>query len=672
MEKFALTDDTRFIFQDGNVFLLDLFGFPNERALSRKSADLFSIWIENHLTTDKQIKLLRHEFSETTAFLEWQDDQGTFRITSEWQLLTDEQIIIRKDVLINESQKDLILRRILARFYFTIKKFNLCIQKSQWCNENQTYFLDPPISGLLLTNQFGRTNQGYAPFFQIVDNEIEKSLSFHLAPCGNWIIKILPQTDGPTQHLLIEMGHSDDRMAMLVKKGQKFFCPPIIVQKVERTSSHLHQFINSYFKPRPVRQYAPIVYNTWFDRFSDLDLERARKQLIAAKSIGAEVFVVDAGWYGSAHDGSLRWYEQVGNWCESTDTAFRGKMALFAQEVQECGLQFGLWLEPERFGPTVPIVKQHPDWFIPSGRFYYPDFTQKVVYDHVFSEIAKLIKTYNIFWLKWDFNFELNDDPFRSELYHYYENFYKLLADLRSHFPHVWLEGCASGGGRLDIRQLALFDSYFLSDNVNALQALRIHQQSLLRAPTGKLGRWVVVRELPTSIPSHDPSQSVSTYVTPAKTGATWEHFENVDLDFALRSAMIGALGFSGDLCSLSASSRENIINHIAAYKKWRKLIYLANTYTLTRTDNTSWIVFFLTHKNEEGGLLFAYRLSDSSASIHIFIPNLEPSAIYCLKDFDNADKYSQTYSGYELMTKGVWVFNDKIYSCSIVEVLKK
>ena len=54
-----------------------------------------------------------------------------------------------------------------------------------------------------------------------------------------------------------------------------------------------------------------MVYNTWFDQFEVLGVPRLRRQLQAAKRLGSEVFVVDAGWYGPEADD---WWSQAGDW----------------------------------------------------------------------------------------------------------------------------------------------------------------------------------------------------------------------------------------------------------------------------------------------------------------------------------------------------------------------
>ena len=160
-------------------------------------------------------------------------------------------------------------------------------------------------------------------------------------------------------------------------------------------------------------------------------------------------------------------------WREKQKSAFKGRMADFTDEVRAAGLGFGLWMEPERNSRLVPLAKEHPDWLLPGANgYYYPDLSQMKVYNHILSEISRLVETYELAWIKIDFNFELSIDPYRMEFANYYTKWYKLLDELRSKFPQVFFEGCASGGMRLDINTLSHFDGHFLSDNVNPFYVL--------------------------------------------------------------------------------------------------------------------------------------------------------------------------------------------------------
>ncbi len=238
----------------------------------------------------------------------------------------------------------------------------------------------------------------------------------------------------------------------------------------ETGSASLHLYLLEKYIPN--QKIAPVVYNTWFDRFEDLNIDHLHAQLVAAKEIGCEVFTVDAGWYGV---GKGNWHSLVGDWREKPNGAFFGQMASFADRVRSVGLGFGLWVEPERNHAEASIVKAHPDWFLPGlGGFFYSDLSQPAAYNYILAELSRLIETYQLAWMKVDFNFELGDTA--DEFSMYFERWYQLLDELRQKYPNTFFEGCASGGMRLDLNTLTHFDGHFLSDAVNPVDVLRISQ----------------------------------------------------------------------------------------------------------------------------------------------------------------------------------------------------
>ena len=126
-----------------------------------------------------------------------------------------------------------------------------------------------------------------------------------------------------------------------------------------------------------------------------------RQQLAAAKEIGCDIFVIDAGWFGPQGPG---WWNQAGDWREKTDAAFYGAMHGFAEEVRAAGLGFGLWMEPERFAAGVPVRQAHPEWFLPAqGDLARIDLENPEAYRYLRSEIGRLVETYRLAWMKIDF-----------------------------------------------------------------------------------------------------------------------------------------------------------------------------------------------------------------------------------------------------------------------------
>lgn len=64
----------------------------------------------------------------------------------------------------------------------------------------------------------------------------------------------------------------------------------------------------------------------------------------------------------------------------------------------------------------------------------------------------------------------------QSHLYiDYHRGFEKICKRIRSKYPKLTIQACASGGGRVNYGYLPYFDEFWVSDNTDALQ--RIYMQ---------------------------------------------------------------------------------------------------------------------------------------------------------------------------------------------------
>ena len=79
-----------------------------------------------------------------------------------------------------------------------------------------------------------------------------------------------------------------------------------------------------------------------------------------AAEVGAEDFVVDAGWYAELGE---TWWESVGAWQPSVSRFLAG-LSEVIQDIRAKGMIAGLWLEIEVMGINCPLARQLPDsWF---------------------------------------------------------------------------------------------------------------------------------------------------------------------------------------------------------------------------------------------------------------------------------------------------------------------
>jgi len=664
------TGDTVFLYDDQHIWLERLFGMTcgnsGDDSGPRRTQGLAILAADLGRFEGDRLPLAAIEPGQDQLSITWQAAGATLRLFSTWTLDPSSGVISRRDRLMNTGQEPIRLRRCQARFAFSPARYQVYCQESRWCAENQGFWLPLQTGAIQLGNEWGRTTRAGTPFICLREIDGERGVAFHLLPRGNYTIRARLLGGFHTLPLaLLELGQADEDLNLRLAPGEILELPELLIQGLPGgdptlAAPRLHDFaLRRFFAS--ARQEPPVVYNTWFYMFDYLELSLLRQQLAAAKEIGCEVFVIDAGWFAPGAPG---WGGSVGDWREKTEAAFHGKMAEFAAEVRNAGLGFGLWMEPERFGPKAPIRQEHPNWFIADEHnLARIDLENPQAYAYLRGEIFRLLETYQLAWMKIDFNFELGYDGSGAELLRYYQHWYRLVEEVRQRFPQVFIEGCSSGGMRLELHSLSHFDGHFLSDTVNPVDVLRILQGALLRLPPGRLTHWAVLRSAGDQIPVYsDPmsAQWPQTLITPR--GAGWQPSETVDIEFALLAELQGIFGLSGDLAGLPQTAREQVQWAVSFYKHWRKLISGSIAHLLTPLrpleDRQGWIGLQLQNPQDTNSLLYAYRLVDARFRLRFQPRALDPQATYrvqqeCAAQRDQPPIY---LTGRQLMSEGIAV----------------
>lgn len=644
----------------GCTFLDMLTGMPCFNRYTRSSHYRYSGWIVLD-TLDGRIDTAgtpdEFEKDDNAFRLRW--NTGGLSVASSWHLDEQTGVWERCDSVKNSGDTHVVLTRCLSRIVLDSADYEVVSQAGRWVRENQTGTGIFDSGSLTLGCEGGRTCQGSSPFVRVKQRNGRSGLDIHLIPVGNWIIRMRKNTLMPDQPqiLTVDAGLSDDYLRLSIPPGDTYQLPTILYVCSDDSPAALHTFYNRMKrKPYPA---PPLVYNTWFDRFDTLDESRLTRQLQAAKDAGCEVFTVDAGWFG---EGAGSWSRKVGDWRENSTGAFAGKMTDFADQVRREGLGFGIWIEPERLHKDSPAVKEHPEWYISTGAdYYYPDFTRDKVFKYYYTLISGLIRKYDLVWIKVDFNHELAADPSNTELYRYYREFYALIRKIGEDYPRVYLEGCASGGMRLDLNTLRFFHGHFLSDNVNPAEVVRIFQGALLRLPPGPLIKWAVLRgsDVPPDAPGI-PAFAPGMY--------SWERSSVFDIDFILRAALPGTLGLSGDLAGLGPEQMDRVRLHGEFFKKHRGKMAGASAYLVTpqkpMNDLTGWAAVQLLSADGNTAYLFVYRLDDSPPEMSFCFRGLEKDRSYLVTQL--GEDMHDEYSGKELTSTGIRVFLPRRFTAAV------
>jgi alpha-galactosidase len=246
--------------------------------------------------------------------------------------------------------------------------------------------------------------------------------------------------------------------------------------------------------PNPKRP-RPVHYNCWEAVYFDHKLPVLKDIAERAAKLGAERFVLDDGWFGKRDDDTT----SLGDWTIDARKYPDGLTPLI-DHIHSLGMTFGLWFEPEMINPDSDTFRAHPNWVLGPidqvlGRQQMVlDMARAEVRDYLYHRIAAILSTTAIDYIKWDHNRVLPlPDAAQTR------GTYALLDRLRSDFPQVEIESCASGGGRIDFGILSRTHRVWLSDSNDALERLKIQHNAALFLPLAVTGSHVGPRRCHTS-----------------------------------------------------------------------------------------------------------------------------------------------------------------------------
>ena len=299
---------------------------------------------------------------------------------------------------------------------------------------------------------------------------------------------------------------------------------------------------NGTMRPRPVH------LNSWEACYFAQDEARMKELASAAADIGVERFVLDDGWF----DGREGDCAGLGDWTPD-QRKYPGGLAPLAEHVQALGMEFGLWVEPEMINPDSDLFRAHPDWVLGANARSIPtarnqlvlDMRRPDVRDHLYEKLDGLLSATPISYLKWDHNRAHAPAGGSAQT----RGTYDLLARIRAAHPHVEIESCAAGGGRIDAGIARFVHRFWTSDNIDALARIPMQRAFTAFMPPELMGAHVGAS------PSHATGRSQA-------------------LDFRAAIASQGHFGVELDPGQLDPAERREIAAWIDFYKNWRRLAH--------------------------------------------------------------------------------------------------
>lgn len=393
----------------------------------------------------------------------------------------------------------------------------------------------------------------------------------------------------------------------------------------------------------------PVIFNDYMNCFmGNSSTEKLLPLIDKAAKAGCEVFVIDCGWYDTGD-----WQYTFGEYKECLER-YPGGLSEVTEYIRKRGMKPGLWLELETIGLDCAVLQSIPDeWLfrrhgktvVDSGRVHL-DFRKKEVRERASEILERVIKDYELGYVKIDYNLELSfgtdyqtDSPADGMLQHN-RAYLAWLEKEHDKYPDVIFENCGSGGLRMDYGMLARSDIQSVSDQEDYRIMAMIAANS-------------------------------SSAVLPEQAGIWSYPLRNADKEACIMnmsSAMLQRIHLGGNLDLLTDDMFAAVQEGIQCYKKIRKEIPNGIPFWPTgfHSFDAGWLVFGL-HLTDKD-LLTVCRREDEDTRINIPVkrrirevrviyPLSEPRAI-CTSD----DNCSITV---ELDQMNSAVIVEAVYECS-------
>ena len=559
-------------------------------------------------------------------------------------VLSAQDIITRSVSVKNESSGKIYLNKIeSASLDFLYGDYELLTFYGRHAMERNVQRV-PVVHGTQKIGSVrGTSSHQYNPMMILAEKETTEdkgncyAMSFVYSGCFQG--EVLKDQLNQTRMML---GLQEEAFRYPLETGEMFQAPEVILsyssEGMNRLSQNLHHCIRQHIcRGKYKEEIRPILINSWEAAYFDFTGDTIYELAKAAKEVNIDMLVMDDGWFGKRDDDN----SGLGDWFVN-EKKLGGTLGNLIKRINDLGVKFGIWIEPEMVSEDSDLYRKHPDWALTvpgrnpvrSRNQLVLDFSRKEVVDEIYDQICKVLDQGNIEYVKWDMNRSLMDvyssvtrDQGRV-LHDYVLGLYDFLERLVQRYPNLLIEGCSGGGGRFDAGMMYYTPQIWCSDNTDAIDRLRIQYGTSFGYPVSVVGSHV------SAVPNHQTGRK-----TPLHTRGV--------------VAMSGTFGYELNLMKLSEEEKQEIREQIAEYKSYAPIIQNGLYYRLsnpTTEEICAW-EFVHTDEKEQSKVLLNIVMQVIHGNMtvnYVKLQGLEETAVYREK------KSGKRYTGAALMYGGM------------------
>ena len=515
------------------------------------------------------------------------DSLKNLEVVLTYNVFEDFDAITRSLKIVNNSGEKINIERVLsANVDFTTDEFDFIQLSGSWGRERHI-LRNPLRSGSqAIESRRGASSHAQNPFMALCSKDANEEYGdvygFNLVYSGNFLANV--EVD-MYRNARAQIGINPFDFKWLLESKEEFQAPEVVLVYSSKGLNGMSQIYHNLYRKRLCRgnyrdKVRPILINNWEATYFDFNEVKIKEIAKEASKLGMELFVLDDGWFGNRNDDK----SSLGDWFVN-EGKLKGGLSKLAKDINNMGLKFGLWFEPEMISPISKLYEKHPNWCIHiPGRTRSQarsqlilDLSRKEVCDYIIESVSKILESANISYVKWDMNrnmtevgsLELTSERQRETAHRYILGLYRVMEEITSRFPNVLFESCSGGGGRFDPGMLYYMPQTWTSDDTDAIERLKIQFGTSMVYPPISMGCHV------SAVPNHQANRT-----TPLETRGV--------------SAMAGNFGYELDITKLSEEEKEELKEQISLYKEIRETVQFGTLYRLKSPFNSNEVAWMM------------------------------------------------------------------------------
>ena len=439
-------------------------------------------------------------------------------------------------------------------------------------------------------------------------------------------------------------GINPDNSAYKLEPKEVFKTPELALtysnEGLSGASRNFHRWGRNY-KLAHGNQPRKILLNSWEGVYFNINEPGMDQMMADIASMGGELFVMDDGWFGVKYP-RLTDNCALGDWQVDRNKLPNG-IGWLVEQAHKHGIKFGIWIEPEMTNTTSELYEKHPDWVLKAperevvtgrgGTQLVLDLANPEVQDFIFKVVDDLMtENPEIDYIKWDANMPVANHGSQylpkdkqSHLHiEYHRGFAAVCDRIRAKYPDLTIQACASGGGRANWGVLPWFDEFWVSDNTDALQRVRMQWGTSYFFPAIAMASHI----------SATPNHTV---------------FRTTSLKYRIDVAMSGRLGMEIQPRNMTQEERDLCRKAISEYKEIRHVVQLGDIYRLVSPYDDHNMASMMYVSPEKSEAVFYWWKTETFYDDHlprVKMAGLDPDRMYKVHELNRIDNVPLPYEG--------------------------